>query len=1429
MDELIDFISNLIYGNVITPNHRMWVQSHAVPANNTDWVSHHVDVLLPPMQSWLSARNQPPLLPWDGTAISPWPGAAGVTSLPLPASLDGSFAGITTEAQLSQAIHQRLVALGLGSASGAATELASAEKAPFSHRYWGYVTWASLLRRKFRGEIVVPPAAIVDRDGTNLSALAFLDVFNELHWRWHDFVGGHGFPAALFPEPTPQATQNTPKLSSPAGQRAYAIGAGNNSQIGSEFFRFHRDHIEIYNRWLQRNGLPSVKGYLMTTAAAGAWPSQPNQPPATWVQANIPPWVTSDDLVTNINALRTSASSLNQMGLDASTVHANGHNANLDIGHPRHNNYVTRFYSWHEWIDEQWYFRAPRFGRWDATSKARVRIFDPVLSTGAAWPGLHAISIARDPASGVDAIVPENAVAGSDFTSGAGTLKMQLRVNDSYNRDIRVTLRADVFNDAVSANVPVETLALPAFVVGPGAGAVAPLDTDFSVDFAFAQAFRSDSPVFSAAAAVGFVNSRITITGTLADAAGTDTFAATTDVAEILLVKEKQAPQVDLYFNQSSFGEGQVASAMTSTGASFPGALIVTVQDRTSDDAPITWPAPVDAAVKGLIKGPVPGAGLFDDAVHAPVITLGLAGISAELASGPHKEDAALPDHLPQRYTYVYDIRFQNGFAGFNSIPVGSFQNVPLSVNAGDRSNNRQTTSGAVRLLRDANPYMIDGSPAWLSIDTRVFRAFEGDTRFNATLAAAPVGGVPAPNAFIQSVIGNLRANNTGGDTFDGLPTAAEQSALVFFPSLTNIATGTTRKVFNFALARVRLQGVAGAADVRAFFRLFRYTASNLIFNPSTSYRSHVQPGAGKVPLMGFDSAVPGGNAISVPFFSAARVNYDVGMTTQSDPMNVASFPAGAPGEQVIYFGAYLDINQDAANSRLPLTYVSAAAEQNGFSAGQVASLRNIFYDSHVCMAVEINHDSDPTQPGDDPFNSDNLAQRNLVVLKSDNPGGMITHQVQHSFEVFTGDRFKQLKQDIRQPQGAENTLQTPLLADGGFNPVFITAERYSEMWGIAAGLHAFRSHGHHAGEESVGRHHFDAVERDVQQSFPFVMDGANWKDRNDLFDELMILWHDLPREARASLYLPGINCEHLINLRNMRHAPRDVRIRDTHTVEMVVGGVTYIPLPAAQSARIPGIMTIDLPDNVRKGQRWVVDVLQLRGEERRTVGAFQLVVEVSQAKLIAREEREMLQLMFERLSLLPAAHPWRPVLEARVSQLRARAKELAVSAGEGQWLDPTTWHEPGDEKRERPRPLAGRKIVVVLEAIRVLDDLDPLIKGKGEFCFASKVFCPDNGGQLQAHRLPSDGVFQISDKPGHNELRLEKVIFSGFVQTGLRIEITGIERDTFDPDDVLGKYTRIFSGDPDTWYGSYGPGDETPIDPENMLSWELRYRIERP
>lgn len=53
-----------------------------------------------------------------------------------------------------------------------------------------------------------------------------------------------------------------------------------------------------------------------------------------------------------------------------------------------------------------------------------------------------------------------------------------------------------------------------------------------------------------------------------------------------------------------------------------------------------------------------------------------------------------------------------------------------------------------------------------------------------------------------------------------------------------------------------------------------------------------------------------------------------------------------------------------------------------------------------MCIVGEIFFEPDPTRPGQTPDTSDNLSQRNLAILQSDNPGGPDSHTLMHNFEI---------------------------------------------------------------------------------------------------------------------------------------------------------------------------------------------------------------------------------------------------------------------------------------------------------------------------------------------------------------------------------------------------------------------------------------------
>jgi hypothetical protein len=148
------------------------------------------------------------------------------------------------------------------------------------------------------------------------------------------------------------------------------------------------------------------------------------------------------------------------------------------------------------------------------------------------------------------------------------------------------------------------------------------------------------------------------------------------------------------------------------------------------------------------------------------------------------------------------------------------------------------------------------------------------------------------------------------------------------------------------------------------------------------------------------------------------------------------------------------------------------------------------------------------------------------------------------------------------------------------------------------------------------------------------------------------------------------------------------------------------------------------------------------------------------------------------------------------------------------------------DLKLERPLPVTGKQVQVILDRIRILNDKDPFLKGKGELRFATEVVPDRDPDRRQVKRLPSTGVYKVSQKAGKNDLELGVTLFDGVVKNrSLSISIAGVEVDFFDPDDELSRYHREFQGDPESWAGQYHPYDEY-LDLEEVKDWALWYRI---
>jgi hypothetical protein len=161
--------------------------------------------------------------------------------------------------------------------------------------------------------------------------------------------------------------------------------------------------------------------------------------------------------------------------------------------------------------------------------------------------------------------------------------------------------------------------------------------------------------------------------------------------------------------------------------------------------------------------------------------------------------------------------------------------------------------------------------------------------------------------------------------------------------------------------------------------------------------------------------------------------------------------------------------------------------------------------------------------------------------------------------------------------------------------------------------------------------------------------------------DELMIDWGNTPTGSTAQIYLPAVQASEVLALAAGIYSSHRLTHVDAHTVScsVRVGGITYVPIPAAADSTYAGVLTVEPPAGVRQDQVFEVVVRQITNASadvgipaviplqiaagrsrarsrasvalsdvmqwRRVLGAFQLTIPVqSKAALLVREERDL-------------------------------------------------------------------------------------------------------------------------------------------------------------------------------------------------------------
>jgi hypothetical protein len=659
-------------------------------------------------------------------------------------------------------------------------------------------------------------------------------------------------------------------------------------------------------------------------------------------------------------------------------------------------------------------------------------------------------------------------------------------------------------------------------------------------------------------------------------------------------------PALTIVLDRSTYGQNEVAAKIATDGGVFDAAIFVIVDGLT----------PSDFASPGIITtSPNPSSLVAKWAPSFQPLTGELAdGTTGSLniqitPTGVSSSDPSLGPEV-QRFTFTYQVVFPDlsPFAYPGSAAETLTITATLTPTGGPSSGVPLTQSAQIELIKAEDPYFSNesnGAKPYLSEDLRVFSDVQGATRFGAPPLANTSNG---PLEYVNWIIQNLSGpEGTGpnGDTFESLP--SELTTLELFPT-----TLSGENVFNFAIARVRLDGATTAEPakkVRVFFRLFQ---SQVLSNPypgSYTGPAGVSAATGvfreysdgttdgvKVPLLGISA--DGTEYITVPFFATQRVAATQSMTTQPEDLPNAQQipPAGvAPpsGTVYAYFGCWLDVN--VAAPQFPSQPPSGSSPDGPFTGQTLIPITQMMLrGGHQCLIAEISDDEAPIPYGAFPSTSDKLAQRNLALSLVPNPGLVHSRLATHTFDV--------------------RPSQTGLTPD--YRP-----------------------------------------------------------------DELMIDWGTTPAGSTAFLYLPAVAAADILSLAARMYPLNTLTASDTHTIQCPVGGTTYIPIPEGSGANFAGLLSVQLPFGVRKGQEFTIVARQitslLKGRRsstdspwRRIVsGAFQFTIPVStKSELLVPEERT-LSLMRWIQEVIPATNRWYPVFQRYLGQLAGRVNGLGGNA----------------------------------------------------------------------------------------------------------------------------------------------------------------------
>jgi hypothetical protein len=658
---------------------------------------------------------------------------------------------------------------------------------------------------------------------------------------------------------------------------------------------------------------------------------------------------------------------------------------------------------------------------------------------------------------------------------------------------------------------------------------------------------------------------------------------------------------------------------------------------------------------------------------------------------------------IPQRIRFPYDVTFQSGaltaFPGPGQPPV--FEELDGAASVAGTPLRGASAVTEFELVGGADPYFTNIDAAqdnvfYLSQDLRVFTA-------TPAINPTPVTGGPAftddsfvgAYSWIQAVLGFL--NDPANHFVDG---AVDPFATGVVPQPGDALTGdssvtpfTLRSIFpleidrnyNFALARVRLRGTAGPAgradNVKVFFRMWSTQSADTDFQPQSTYLSQQVGGRPEFPL-------PAPDSHTFPFFATSN---SPDLANSANPeygtngINNRSIQIASGDKEFAFFGCFLNV-YDASNT------------VNG------SPVQTVLAGTHHCLVAELAYDGAPIVNAGgttaSPENSDKLAQRNLQVTHSDNPGPGDTHRIPQTFDIRPSGQVQGTPGDL---------LDHPdeLMIDWGTTPVGSVAHIFWPRVDAVTVLQlAHRLYGTHLLSASDNHTVDCTVDRGV--TYVPIPPGTG-----ENFAGLLTI--DLPTTVvagqtfdivvrRVATRTPPPIIE--IGLRERRGieggveaagasgaSPEDGSVAgEDATYGASAGGRAPTAPPGEQGGVTGPVSSADLKAWESAGRDEQTPAMR---NWRYVVGTFQIKIPVSRGDTLLRDEETALAIMKWRLGQMSATNRWRPVLERYVGYLSARVDGLG---GDSTSIEPSPDGAPVRDGKGRDRCVTGRVCEVVFD-----------------------------------------------------------------------------------------------------------------------------------